>query len=160
MLLQVIVVTAYLLVRLPKTYILSRLFAETDYHQLNFWLGIAVFLVIIAAQTALLAAIILRWSHDYYTFQEDTIIHTRGVFTQHNEIYSLKTIEAASVQQTLLGKLLNYGTVRVYSPVLKKEYFLQEIPDPHNMKDVIVGLLNTKAADDKQIIPRDVDRSR
>ena len=159
-LLQLIVIAAYLLIRLPKTYILSQLLSEPDYHHLNFWLGIIVFLGIIITQTVLLAVVILRWANEYYVLGQDTIIHTQGVFTRHDEIYSLKTIEAASVQQTLLGKLLNFGTVKVYSPVLKKEYFLQEIPSPYELKDVIMGLLSDKGVDEKQIVPREIEGIR
>jgi len=153
-LLQAMVIAVYLLIRFPKAYILLQLLGDPDYHHLNFWLGIIVFLAVIIAQTALLGIIILRWANEQYIVEEDTIIHTRGIFTQSDELYSLKTIEAASVEQSLLGRLLNYGTVRVYSPVLKKEYFLQEIPNPHGMKDIILTLLNDKDGEEKQIIPR------
>jgi uncharacterized membrane protein YdbT with pleckstrin-like domain len=159
-LLQLLVVVIYLVIRLPKTYILARLLDEPDYHYLNFWLGIAVFCAIIVIQTALLATIILRWFNEYYVFKENTIVHTKGIFTQRNDIYSLRTIEAASVHQTILGRLLGYGTIRIYSPVLKKEYFLHEIPNPHEMKDVILSLLSGKGEGDKQIIPREFGRNR
>lgn len=151
--LQAVLVMLYLVIRLSKIVILQQIFAENDYHELNFWLGMGVFLTLAIAQAGIVVALVLEWLYEYYEIREDIIVHTKGVLHKKEDIYSLKTIEAGNVTQSLMGKLLNYGTIRIYSPVLKREYFLHDIPDPHHMRDSVLALLGGKASDDRKIIP-------
>lgn len=69
------------------------------------------------------------------------------------EGYSLRGVEAGKVRQGLLGRLLNFGTVSVFSPVLKKEYFLYDIPNSEMMKRRMLALLQSRMEKDEKIIP-------
>lgn len=151
--LQMVVVLSYVTLRFSKLWIFQQLFTENDYHELNFWLGLVVFLVLAVLQTVALVALTLEWLYEYYEIRKDIIVHTRGVLKKKEDMYSLKTVEAGNVEQSLLGKILNFGTIRIYSPVLKREYFLNDIPDPHHMRSSVISLLSGKGDQDKKIIP-------
>lgn len=153
--LQAVTILGYLLIRLSKLWTFQTFFQNDNYHDLNFWLGIGVFVVAIFIQTVLLAQIVLRWIFEYYEVKEDYIVHTRGVLKKKEDIYSLRTIEAGNVIQPLFGKLLNYGTIRIYSPVLKTEYFLHDIPNPREMRDTLTSLLSSEKTGNEKIIPRE-----
>jgi uncharacterized membrane protein YdbT with pleckstrin-like domain len=154
--LQGLVVLAYVGIRVSKLLVFRELFADQDYHDLNFWLGILVFMLVVVAQTAILIAIVLQWFYEFYEIKKDIIVHTNGVFKRKEDIYSLKTIEAGNVEQTLPGKLFNYGTVKIYSPVLKREYSLVDIPNPQVTRDALVALLSKKTDEPQKIIPREI----
>ncbi len=153
--LQVLAILTYTVIRLSKYWIFRQFFTDEDYHDLNFWLGISVFVTVIVIQTTLLISLILEWFCERYEIRRDVIIHTKGVFKKVEDIYSLKTVEAGNVVQSLVGRLLGYGTVRIYSPVLKREYFLNDIPNPVHVKDTVLSLLKTDHYDNKKIIPRE-----
>lgn len=153
--LQMIVIAGYIAIRLSKLVVFRQLVDGDDYHDLNFWLGIVAFVAIILAQTAILTTIVLQWFNEFYEIRKDLIVHTSGVFKRKKDIYSLKTIEAGNVVQTLPGKILNYGTVRIYSPVLKREYFINEISNPHNVREAVIALLSANKDNDKKIIPKE-----
>lgn len=153
--LQLIIVLLYLLIRLVKYWVLIQIFTDNNYHDLNFWLGIIVFIVLAVVQTIMLLTIVLEWYFEYYEVRQDLIIHTRGVLRKKEDLYSLKTVEAGNVKQSLFGKLFNFGTVRIYSPVLRREYFLRDIPDPHHLRSAVIDLLSAEKGNDKKIIPKE-----
>jgi len=155
LMLQLVVMLLYLLLRLTKYWFLRQIFTDNNYHDLNFWLGIIIFVVILILQTITLVAVVLEWFFEYYEVRKDLIIHTKGVLRKKEDIYSLKTVEAGNVNQSFMGKLLNFGTVQVYSPVLQSEYFLRDIPDPHHIRTAVVALLSSKKDNDKKIIPKE-----
>ncbi|MEO6761639.1 MAG: PH domain-containing protein [Candidatus Saccharimonadales bacterium] len=154
--LQIIIVLIYLTARLSKLFVLRQIFIDDDYHHLNFWLGIMLFMIVIMVQTIILVTIMLQWFNEYYEVKKDIIVHTTGVFKRKEDIYSLTTVEAGNVVQTLLGRILNYGTVKIYSPVLKREYSITDIPNPQTTRDGIISLLGEKRHDDKKIIPKEM----
>lgn len=152
--LQVIVILLYIGLRLSKLWLFQQIFSETDFHQINFWLGLMVFLILTVSQLVAIVALILEWQHEYYEARKDVIVHTRGVLKKKEDIYSLKTVEAGNVEQSLIGKFLNYGTIRIYSPVLNREYFLRDIPDPHHMRSSVISLLSDRDNNEAKIIPK------
>jgi hypothetical protein len=159
--LQLVVVLLYVLIRLSKYWFFGQFFADNDYHHLNFWLGIMVFLVLLLLQTIILVSLVLEWFFEYYDLRKDLIVHTKGVFRKKEDIYSLKTVEAGNVLQSFTGKIFKFGTVRIYSPVLKREYFLSDIPDPHNIRAAVIDLLSVEDSNDKKIIPKEhIERRR
>jgi hypothetical protein len=152
---QVVIVLLYLLIRLSKYWFLRQVFTDNNYHDLNFWLGIIVFTVLLLLQTVVLMAIVLEWFYEYYEVRSDLIVHTKGVLRKKEDIYSLKTVEAGSVTQSFIAKICNFGTIEVYSPVLQSKYYLNDVPDPHNIKDAVVALLSSEKDKDKKIIPKE-----
>jgi|GEM_PF-2934643 len=158
--LQGVVMLSYVGIRLSKLLILRELFVDSNYHDLNFWLGIFVFILVVLLQSAGLITIILQWYYEFYETKRDLIVHTSGVFKRKEDIYSLKTIEAGNVEQSLPGKIFNYGTVRIYSPVLKREYSLAAIPNPQTTRDALVTLLDRRNDDDKKIVPKEMQAQR
>lgn len=153
--LQTVAVFAYVLVRLSNAWLFSAFFIDSGPLDANFWLGIFAFIVIMTAQAAILITVVLEWFNESYEVRHDLIIHTRGVFKRKEDIYSLKTVEAGSIMQPLFGKLFNYGTVKIYSPVLKREYWLSEIPNPQKVRDSIVDLLGVTQGGKRKIIPKE-----
>jgi len=154
---QLVVIIAYLVLRISKFWLLGELMAETDVAEINFWLGIVVFIVLIFAQASIIIAVVLKWWFERYEITIESIIHKRGVFRSREDIYSLKNIEAGKVSQNVFGKIFNFGTVAVFSPVLKSEYFIRDISNPYLIKNFIVELIDDKIEEkDRKIIPRDI----
>lgn len=154
--LQLLALLVYIVIRLSKLLFFRELFAGDDYHDLNFWLGIMVLILVVIVQAVFLITIVLQWYYEVYEIRKDLVVHSRGVLKRKEDIYSLKTVEAGSVSQSLPGKLLNYGTVKIYSPVLKREYSLVDISNPQQTRDTIISLLGTKTGQLQKIIPKEM----
>lgn len=151
--LQAVFMLTYFMFRLVKNGLFGGPAYAPAIADSQFWLGMTMFLVLATIQMVITAVILLQWGREQYVVREDSIVHTRGVMNNREEVYSLRGVEAGKVRQGLLGRLLNFGTVSVFSPVLKKEYFLYDIPNPEMMKRRMLALLQSRMDKDEKIIP-------
>lgn len=106
------------------------------------WVVAAVFFVlnpnpwvVKAAFAPALAALILgigKWLEyitSHFVITNKRILMTEGFFTKHSNELRLATVSNMNVNQSLLGQILNYGTV-VLSPFGGKEDIFTEIAKP------------------------------
>lgn len=151
--LQLVFALTYFLLRVTKNTMFGGFGYSPATADMQFWLGLLIFLVLSLGQTLIMVYILLQWNREQYVIRDDSIVHTRGVMNNREEVYSLRGVEAGKVRQGLVGRLLNFGTVSVFSPVLKKEYFLYDIPNPELMKRTMLSLLQNKSENSEKIIP-------
>lgn len=151
--LQIVVFVAYGVMRLTKTAIFSTAEPLGTSEGERLWLGVVTFSGLLLVQTAVFGYAILEWFHNLYELRPGSITHAWGVVSRREEVFSLQNIEAGKVKQDVIGRFLGFGTASFYSPVLKKEYELNDIGDPHEMKDVILKLIGQPRGVDEKIIP-------
>lgn len=96
--------------------------------------GIVFFILITFVETIMSTWVVLTWANEEWEIKEGIIYHRRGVFNIHEEAYSLQQVGSVTLNQDWLGKICNYGTIRVFSPLLRQEYYLMNI---HNPKEII-----------------------
>lgn len=102
-----------------------------DIFSIFFFIFISVFELI------LILFVVLKWASEEYEIRDDTIIHRKGVLTTTEENYSLRSLGNASITQSIFGKIFNYGTIKLYSPLLKQDYFINNV---HNPKQILSSL--------------------
>ena len=86
---------------------------------------------------ALLIILILQWSHTTYVITPDEIIMHQGILHARKTTYKTDKIESINVEQSLFGRLFNYGTIKFYSPALTENIYLMNISDPLHYSEVI-----------------------
>lgn len=150
---QSIVMLAYLVSRFAKFTILGQLYYEDDIRDLEFWIGILAFMFFMIGQALASTFVILQWAREQYEITRESVVHVTGILSNNEEVYSLNTVEVANVTQDFTGRMLNYGTVSFYSPVLKKQYYLYDIPNPEKIKNSIIELIAIKHESKDKIIP-------
>ena len=74
---------------------------------------------------------IVVWLNIYYTISPNKISASKGVITKQTAIYDLSAIQAVNVYQNLLGRIFNYGTIRLENPMLDSDIYIKKIPSPH-----------------------------
>lgn len=92
--------------------------------------------------------VILQWINNYYILTSNEIKYITGIVSKKEMNYSLKNIQSVSFEQGLIGRILNYGSVKIFSPALQQELFLNEVPYPSQVVDNIKDVLeesNNKA---------------
>ncbi len=97
----------------------------------------------------------LGWANEYYLIRTSSIVHHIGVFKVLEEEYSLRNIEALTMEQGFWQRVFNYGTIHFFSPVLKQEYYLNNINRPKEVRDLIDGIVHSnKSGKSEKIIFR------
>ncbi|HEY1944341.1 MAG TPA: PH domain-containing protein [Roseiarcus sp.] len=74
------------------------------------WIGAAVFLVI--ALVAFVRAWFRRWTTEI-AVTDRRIVFKRGLIRRHTVEMNMQKVESVDVDQTLMGRLFNYGNVTV-----------------------------------------------
>lgn len=96
--------------------------------------------------------VILDWYNRTYTLQSHDIIFRAGVFKSLRKNYQYDNIEKVTLEQGLIGKMLNFGSVVIYNPLIKEDAYIRNIPDPEYYTNIIQGVVPKSA--DQRIIPK------
>jgi hypothetical protein len=126
----------YLIIRIPKTLLLSPLLNLSQNNLLNLG-GIIYFSLLSLFELFLVLQVVLNWANEEYEIREGSVIHRKGIFRLREEIFTLRNLASSRISQNFFGKLFNYGTITLSSPLLKQDVYLVNIHDP---KKIITSL--------------------
>lgn len=90
-------------------------------------------MVLSLIELVIVLKVTLGWANNVYEIRDDSIIHRQGIFTLKEDVYTLRNLGSATIQQGFWGKLLNYGTITLSSPILKHEFYLLDVHNPENV---------------------------
>jgi uncharacterized membrane protein YdbT with pleckstrin-like domain len=106
----------------------------------NTQLTTALIITSICLQTldaVLLIYLVLRWRNTQYVIMPDEIAIHQGILSAHTTIHKINNIEAVEVNQSLLGKLFNYGTISFFSPSLNTRVAISNVSNPQQYAGII-----------------------
>ncbi len=81
--------------------------------------------------------VILSWINEYYILNPKEVIIKTGVFTSQSVTYEFANLQSMTVNQSVWQKIFNYGTIKLFNPVLKEEIYISNIPDPVKYGNII-----------------------
>lgn len=137
---ELLLESIYLLWRIGIDFMPFAVDTRTFLHQFT----TIIFIIVTILQVFLLLAIVLKWSNDYYELQEDEVIKMSGIFSKNGKAFAYQNIQSITVQQSFLGRMLRYGTVYLYIPVLGQDIAFNEIPNPYAFIALIKKNMNKK----------------
>lgn len=151
---ELLINSIYFFPRLLKVY-----FDDVINQELYFYLNgasIVLYLLVILVQLAAITYIVIEWSNNLFIVKDNEIVHRRGVFSFKEDSYSLRNVEAFMLDQTFIGRILNFGTIHFYSPVLKQEYYIENVGSPSKLKENIENMVSSHKSGNKGqlIIPK------
>ena len=111
------------------------------------------FLFGVAIKTLLTIYISLRWINEYYEIFPNLVRHKRGLIWVKKEQFSLNDIQSVKVEQGLIGKIFNFGTLSLFDWKLKEYQYLYAIHNPMKYVKVVETLL--PGIDEKKSIIRE-----
>lgn len=90
--------------------------------------------------------VVLEWLNEYYEITPVKIFHRRGIVWRREDAYDLSSdksdrITSIGVQQGLLGRIFNYGTLFFYDRGVYKYYYLYYIHNPLRYLEILHHLL-------------------
>lgn len=85
----------------------------------------------------LIINIVLQWINLTYTFNPKEVIIRQGVFSTNSVTYEFANLQSMTIVQNIIQKIFNYGTIKLFNPVLKEDVYLIDIPDPNKYANII-----------------------
>jgi len=131
---EILILFLYLFIRLPKTIFVLPNLAINENISLNY-ITIAYFIILSLIKIIFIVKITLEWANNTYEIREDSIIHRKGIFNIKEDIYTLRSLSSVTIEQSIWGKLFNYGTIVLYSPIHKTNYYLINVHNPKKIAD-------------------------
>lgn len=113
--------------------------------------NIPIFLLLIILKTLLMIYIILQWLYEYYEITPREVIHRKGLFFKKEEFNVFKHLSSLEIDQGILGKLFNCGTIKLFNWTTEKNIYLYLIHNPMKYHFILQTLL-PEADQSKQLI--------
>lgn len=154
---ELVIIAFYLIVRVPKSYILPLFINITDKQFLDS-LGIIYYITLSVIELFIVLKITLDWSNEEYKIKDEALIHKRGILKLTQETYTLRNLGSAKIYQGFVGKLFNFGSIIVTSPILKSDIVLSDIHDPHKILNALENHLDNSAVKNANIIRRNFNK--
>ena len=79
----------------------------------------------------------LTWLNKHYVLNPKEVIVKTGVISTKSTTYEIANLQSMSISQNIIQKIFNFGSIKLFNPVLKEEIFLSDIPDPHKYGEII-----------------------
>lgn len=85
----------------------------------------------------LIITIVLSWINLTYTLNPKEIMCKQGIVSTKSITYEFANLQSMTVTQNFIQKIFNYGTIKLFNPVLKEDVYLIDIPDPFKYAKII-----------------------
>ena len=105
------------------------------------WMGFSTLFIATAAEMVIIIFIVLNWVNEQFEIRNDEIIHRRGILRIREDVHSFRNFSSVTINQSLWGRIINYGTIKLYNPALNHTLFLSRIHNPHKIKNILTEKL-------------------
>ena len=114
---------------------------STDFSILYFVVLGGAFLI----NVGMVSLIALIWTSEYTEISKEGIVKHSGILHKKEQKYACNFVEGATLNQSFLGLLFNYGTIDLYNPALKEQVYLLNIANPKKNSEKIQKIVSKKA---------------
>src|SRR5258706_5068119 len=99
--------------------------------------------LILIADAILITGIVIEWAHYRYVITPEEITIDSGIVHVERRIYKTTDLRSVELEQSILGKLLNYGTITFYSRFFRHGVRLPNIPNPQRYVEMLSAHTST-----------------
>ncbi len=89
------------------------------------------FLFLAAVKLIFTFYIVIQWLNEYYEITPTQVIYKKGILWRKVDIHDFSLIRSVGINQSFIGRILNYGTLNLYDRGIYKYFFLNYIHNPH-----------------------------
>lgn len=120
--------------------------------QVNFTVfNIPLFILLVLTKTIVMVYIIISWLEEYYEINPKELIHKKGLIWKKEEKYSLGHLVSLKIEQGIIGRICNYGTLTLFNWSLRKEIRLFLIHNPVKYHHILKNLM-VETDEEKQVL--------
>lgn len=99
------------------------------------------FLCLVAIKTFFVIYVTMKWTYEYYEIFPEAVIHHKGIIFRIEEKYAFNQIRSIKIDQGVMGRLFNFGTLTFYDWHLQKESSMYLIHNPRKHFKILEGLM-------------------
>lgn len=104
-------------------------------------INIPLFIFFVLLKILIMIYIVVLWVNDYYKISSLELIHKRGFIFKKEEKDLLEHLGALKLDQGLLGRIFNFGTLTLYNWALEQNVVMYNIHNPVRYRDILRILL-------------------
>lgn len=108
------------------------------------WNRAVFFLVSVGIEAVVMIVLFLRWMYTTYTISDSELSIHNGVLWKRTVIYSMRNIQSLHINQSLVGTLFNFGSLKLHNPLTNEMIELRHIADPVKYSQVIQKIIDTE----------------
>lgn len=117
------------------TDIVQSVFIDTQVFNIPF------FIILVLLKTYLMIVVTIMWIEEYYEITPKEVIHKNGFIFKVEERHKLSHIGSVTLDQGFLGRVFNYGTLRLYNWTQEKNIYLYLIHNPRKYHHILETIL-------------------
>lgn len=117
--------------------------------------NIPLFIFLVVLKTALVLFVVVQWLNEYYEITPKELIHRKGLIFRSEQRYKLEHLGSLKIEQGILGRLFNYGNLRLYNWALEKDFLMYLIHNPNKHKHILETLIPS-ADEEKEVLREQV----
>ncbi|MBI4079517.1 MAG: PH domain-containing protein, partial [Candidatus Levybacteria bacterium] len=88
-------------------------------------------LLLLITKVLLTLYVVLQWVNEYYEITPHKIHHKKGIIWRKEMDFEITHLRSIGIQQGILGRLFNYGSLRFFDWRLQKYFHMYLIHNPH-----------------------------
>jgi membrane protein YdbS with pleckstrin-like domain len=95
----------------------------------------------------------LNWKFTSYRIKAEELLVKNGILRKKEKLYILNQIETITIRQSILGRVFNYGSLNIFSPLLQAKIPVINIPNPREYEKLLLTRIPERQKDKTTIIP-------
>lgn len=109
--------------------------------------------VVVVASLLWVVVGVARWYFEVLVLTDRRVVFSRGVIARRTSEIPLKHVNDVQTEQGILGRLLNFGRVRIESGNARGEELVTFIPQPERIRRVLSELSDRSGATETGTVP-------
>jgi uncharacterized membrane protein YdbT with pleckstrin-like domain len=138
---QMIFIGSYAVFELPLILLLDSDTATQALELQADYIGMLLLFVTSLIEMIAIIVTVLKWFNLYYEIRDEEIIERRGIISVKENTHSFRNFAAISITQGIIGRIFNFGTIRLYNPALEHSLTLNRISAPLRYKELLTAKL-------------------
>ncbi len=102
---------------------------------------ILLFVVFVIIKSSIMAYVVIHWVDEYYEITPKELIYKKGLIFKKSERHMLNHLGSLKLEQGVLGRIFNYGSLKLFNWAQEKELTVYLIHNPMKYYHVLKTLL-------------------
>ncbi|MDO8269157.1 MAG: PH domain-containing protein [Candidatus Levybacteria bacterium] len=103
--------------------------------------NIPVFILLVLIKTSFVIFVIAQWLNEYYEITAKEVIYRRGLILRREEQHKLAHIGSVRLEQGFLGRIFNYGTLKLFNWTIERDVVMYLIHNPRKYQNILDELI-------------------
>jgi len=85
----------------------------------------------------LVLSVHLKWASNYFVLRPGEVVFRKGIANSKEERYSIESSVSVTTDQSFLGRIFKFGTIKIFNPALGHDIVLRDIPKPEYYAELL-----------------------